>query len=686
MSNFTDPHVASLRSCSGRIASVRLVERCLDVVAETGFRERWNLGAVSSEPRQSALAWLGVMRHATRDSISSDREMTENTEQTNHPWSALVTVAAFDQGTGDNVRPISIYLTDIDENQSNGTIQPQEQQIAQSASVLIESLVQQLCTAMEQDKAKRKRLFYIVCNRLRQMNLINDNYYTTEYEILRGQYERAFCHMLKLAHIELGNENVLAMSLPRFIIPKLFRYHEEFHEICFIARGGFGKVYKAQHRLDGIEYAIKKITMPVDHMETIQTQLKEVRTLAKLNHTNIVSYNAAWIEPKFPSPSASTSPDRKSSHRSKYHQPVSKYNSQTIDDLFKSEKDTREKKICENTGDSSSAISIRFEEVNSLDNAIKERITEDSNIEESTDESSLDVISFQKSKNKSKSTDETITDTDTSSSYSCEESSSQKVCTYTSTENRPYVILYIQMALCEQTLEKWLHGKISATPEPMVRAIFQQIVSGVNYIHSQDIIHHDIKPSNIFISTSGQLQIQLGDFGLACLNHKITELQKEKRHNSVIGTHLYAAPEQLKGKCDQKSDIYSIGIVLIELLILIKTQMELCAIIRSLKNGNIPEVLIKRHKWTLVVMQLIQKDPGKRPSSSELLKNFDDDKDIVINSLKDTVLKLTDDNRDKDNTIQKLQEQITFLQSQLDCNNALLKEKVEKLSPDKSIN
>lgn len=86
--------------------------------------------------------------------------MTENTEQTNHPWSALVTVAAFDQGTGDNVRPISIYLTDIDENQSNGTIQPQEQQIAQSASVLIESLVQQLCTAMEQDKAKRKRLFY----------------------------------------------------------------------------------------------------------------------------------------------------------------------------------------------------------------------------------------------------------------------------------------------------------------------------------------------------------------------------------------------------------------------------------------------------------------------------------------------------------------------------------------------
>jgi len=62
--------------------------------------------------------------------------------------------------------------------------------------------------------------------------------------------------------------------------------------------------------------------------------------------------------------------------------------------------------------------------------------------------------------------------------------------------------------------------------------------------YSQEYMHI-LQPSNIFISTSGQLQIQLGDFGLAC------PLQKEK-HHSVIGTHLYAAPEQLEGKCDRQ--------------------------------------------------------------------------------------------------------------------------------------
>lgn len=224
------------------------------------------------------------------------------------------------------------------------------------------------------------------------------------------------------------------------------------------------------------------------------------------------------------------------------------------------------------------------------------------------------------------------------------------------------MILYIQMALCEQTLEHWLRGKISVIPEPIVKAIFQQILCGVNYMHSQKIVHHDIKPSNIFISTTGQLQIQLGDFGLAC------PLQKEK-HHSVIGTHLYAAPEQLEGKCDRQSDIYSIGIVLTELLIPIKTQMELSSIISSLKNDTVPEVF-KRHKWTQLVKQMVRKEPSERPSTNQLLKEFDDDKDVIIDGLKDTIVDLKNDNRIKDNTIQGLQEEI-----------ALLKEKVQKLSP-----
>lgn len=69
---------------------------------------------------------------------------------------------------------------------------------------------------------------------------------------------------------------------------------------------------------------------------------------------------------------------------------------------------------------------------------------------------------------------------------------------------------------------------------------------GIEYIHSKHIVHHDVKPSNIFIQIeNNQLLVQLGDFGLAC------PLQSA-RHSLAFGTKLYAAPEQLLGKCNPK--------------------------------------------------------------------------------------------------------------------------------------
>lgn len=78
--------------------------------------------------------------------------------------------------------------------------------------------------------------------------------------------------------------------------------------------------------------------------------------------------------------------------------------------------------------------------------------------------------------------------------------------------------------------------------------IFTQALSGLSYIHLQSIVHHDIKPSNIFIGCekNGELYVQLGDFGLAC------PLQAKHSPDSMIGTMTYAAPEQLRGHCNPK--------------------------------------------------------------------------------------------------------------------------------------
>jgi len=70
-----------------------------------------------------------------------------------------------------------------------------------------------------------------------------------------------------------------------------------------------------------------------------------------------------------------------------------------------------------------------------------------------------------------------------------------------------------------------------------------------------------------------------------------------------------------------------------------------------------------------MVKQLVQEDPAKRPTTSQLLQDISDDKDVIINGLKNIIVNLAEDNSIKDYTIQELNEEI-----------ALLKEKVQKLS------
>ena len=89
-----------------------------------------------------------------------------------------------------------------------------------------------------------------------------------------------------------------------------------------------------------------------------------------------------------------------------------------------------------------------------------------------------------------------------------------------------------------------------------------QIASGLNYAHTQGTLHRDIKPANILLDTDGIAWI--ADFGLA----KLLQQEDVTKTGDVVGTLRYMAPEQFRGETDARSDLYSFGLTLYELVTL----------------------------------------------------------------------------------------------------------------------
>ena len=120
-------------------------------------------------------------------------------------------------------------------------------------------------------------------------------------------------------------------------------------------------------------------------------------------------------------------------------------------------------------------------------------------------------------------------------------------------------VYYIVMELVEGiTLKKYIEKKGKLEVRESI-GIAMQVCQGIEAAHEQKIIHRDIKPQNIMISKDGKVKVT--DFGIA------RAATTQTISSNAMGSVHYISPEQARGGyCDERSDIYSMGIVMYEML------------------------------------------------------------------------------------------------------------------------
>lgn len=172
--------------------------------------------------------------------------------------------------------------------------------------------------------------------------------------------------------------------------------------------------------------------------------------------------------------------------------------------------------------------------------------------------------------------------------------------------------------------------------EDEVLRIFVQIVIALQYIHSQNVVHRDLKPQNIFLTKLGLVKI--GDFGVSKQLNKTSSLCQTK-----VGTPYYLSPEIWNNEpYGNKSDIWSLGCIL----------HELCTLNKAFQATNINQLIVavftpgsvkpigNRYSLELqnLVTMMLSQDPKMRPAADDILN---------IPFIQDRIRQLADDNEKK---------------------------------------
>ncbi|KFD58706.1 hypothetical protein M514_00399 [Trichuris suis] len=483
---------------------------------------------------------------------------------------------------------------------------------------VVAALLEMVCCMTERNPAQQARLFSVISTNLANVGAIPRSLLSNELYTIRQKFYLTLQRLIRTTQEYLDSPTApgdfsTATRVSRnagdesqerriFYDPEglsLSRCRDEYFELSQLGKGGFGKV--VLDKCDCRVYALKKVDFVNLHHTTCLKILREVKILARLVHPNIVHYYGAWL------------------------------------DFEKDDDDSvlTETSSCPDLSRQNGDFSLH-----------------DSSLGLRRSESSLDVV-FARSSNEQNallsSDEEPMVNHSFEYNESEEEHSSQSERRTKRLFGSGTLCLCIRMELCSFTLLEWISNRneeaeklkdmFEAVNPVQCEYILVQLIEAVRYVHSQRIIHRDIKPANIFLN--GLMpRVMLGDFGLACGFDEVAIGDSEDipttstaGHSVGVGTYLYAAPEQLNTSTyNDRVDVYSLGVVALEMFLPFRTYMERIVCLTNLRHGKVVDYFEERWPYVASLIGKMVRQPAKLRPSSECLSR------IGIIALKEQVL------------------------------------------------